>query len=268
MRVSPFLPLLALFALLPACSGNSGPPASPPDAGHDVDVEAKEDTGTPVFDTGAPTGESGQCASLGVTWMKMDHAPILLADPKLGGDRVVGGLDIDGGGKGLTIPEVVAQLCAGNPLGRGPGGTLIEGWGDSNELRLDYNATTLFVEGVALFPGYVGTMTLPTDPAGPDAGHTFTVGLGAMQKDGQPFLIDWTDVEFAAGNELYNALQYNSACYAGYDAAPCKKTGACTVTMSGTERQFSIDQVSLTLDFELGGSEAAESTVVEIDLLP
>ena len=70
------------------------------------------------LDTGSPTNDAEKCSAL-----DFDHEPIVLSDPKADGNRMVAGLDIDGDGKGITIPEVEAKLCAGTPLGSGPGGT-------------------------------------------------------------------------------------------------------------------------------------------------
>ena len=115
------------------------------------------------------------------------------------------------------------------------------------------------MEGVSLFPGYLGAMTLPTDPAGPDAGHTFTVGLGQVLLDGAPFAIEWTGTMRSAENELYNALSYNAACYPGYDPTPCETTGDCAVTTAGSQRQLSIPAIGLTLGFDLAGTEASRA---------
>jgi hypothetical protein len=252
-----------LLALPAACGGSPETPQPKVDAGHDVAEEAMDDSGTPVLDTGSPLEAATKCEAL-----TFDHDPIVLSDPKNDGDRVVAGLDIDGDGKGITIPEVEAQICAGNPGGGGAGGTRVETWGASRELRLDYEPTTLLVEGVGLFPGYLGVMTLPTDPSGPDAGHTFTVGLGQVLLDGAPFAIEWTGTMRSAENELYNAISYNAACYPGYDPTPCETNGNCAVATVGSERQFSIPTIGVTLGFSLEGTEAEQSSVVEIDLLP
>lgn len=259
--------LFGAFASLAACSASSGAPARS-DAGHD----AGEDTGTPdtgspgLLDTGMGGDETGPtCAGVGAVWAQMDRQPIFMSDATKMGHTVVGGVDLDGAsGSGVTIPEVEAHLCRGSPAGKGPDETLLEVWGVSNELELTYDPTTFGVEAVSLFPGYLGTMTLPTDPSGPDAGHTFTIGLGPMLRDGQPFSIDWTDVGFTAGNQLYNAIQYNAQCYVGYGAAPCNTTGACPTMISGTERLWTIVAAGATLHFDLGSAEG--TTVVEIDL--
>jgi hypothetical protein len=252
--------LVLLLVLTAACGGAAGTPEPKVDAGHDAAAEATADSGTPTLDTGSSTGDATKCSEL-----DFDHEPIVLSDPMANGDRVVAGLDV---GKGITIPEVEAKLCAGDPHGTGPGGTLVDTWGASGELRLAYDPTTLFVEGVGLYPGYQGVMTLPTDPSGPDAGHTFTVGLGQVLLDGAPFAIEWTGTMRSAENELYNAISYNAACYPGYDSTPCETTGDCAVTTVGGERQFSIPTIGFTLGFQLEGTAAEESTVVEIDLLP
>jgi hypothetical protein len=268
----PFLLLLALGPVFAACGAASTGATPKPDAGHDATPDRMEDTSTPAIDSGCPIVTDAlctPCTPVGPVWASMDKQPIYLADPLNKGHRMVAGVDLDGpDGTGITVQIAETVLCPGTPLGKGPGGTRIEGWGVSNEVRFAYDPTTFHVEEVALFPGYVGVMTLPTDPAGPDAGHTFTLGLGAVELDGAPFVIDWTDHDFVNGNELYNALQYNSACYGGYDATPCGETGACTITMTGGKRQWSIDEIEASFTFQLGSTEAAESTVIEIDMTP
>jgi hypothetical protein len=251
--------LLLLLVLPAACGGAAGMPEPKMDAGHDVAEETASDTGTTVLDTGSSTGDATQCEGL-----EFDKAPIVLSQ-MASGDRIVAGLDV---GAGITIPEVEARLCAGDPHGAGPAGTLVDTWGASAELRLAYDPTTLLVEGVGLFPGYLGVMTLPTDPSGPDAGHTFTVGLGQVLLDGAPFAIEWTGTMRSAENELYNAISYNAACYPGYDPTPCETTGDCAVAMVGAQRQFSIPTIGVTLGFNVAGTAAEQSSVVEIDLLP
>jgi hypothetical protein len=264
----PLLLLLSVAAFAAACSGASSSPMPSMDAGHDATPVTK-DSGLDATDAVVLLDANVRCVSVGALWATMDHQPIFLADPKDQNHRMVAGVDIQGAaGLGITIQHAESILCPGDPLGAGPGGTRILGWGESNEVRFAYDPSTFLVEEVALFPGYVGVMTLPTDPAGPDAGHTFTLGLGPVELDGVPFVIDWTDDHFVNGNELYNALQYNSACYGGYDATPCGETGACTITMTGGKRQWSIDAIEASFTFQLGTTEEAESTVIEIDMTP
>jgi len=261
--------LFSLAPLLPACGspGGVGPPKT--DAGHDATPRPKKDSATPDLDEGITAETSTGCSSVGGVWATMDHQPILLADPKNKDHRTVAGVDIDGtSGTGTTVPEVEAILCPGTPLGPGPSGTVLEAWGGSNEVVAAYDPTTTVVQDVSLFPGYVGTMTLPTDPAGPDAGHTFTVGVGQVQMDGAPFTIDWTDLKFTAGTQLFNALQYNAAGYPGYDPTSCLSNSACPENTSSGKRQWQLVTINVTLTFGLGGTSADESTVVEIDLQP
>jgi hypothetical protein len=257
------------LAVVAACGSSSGTVPPKADAGHDATPPRKRDAGTPILDSGSTSNDAAGCSGAGATWAKMDHQPIVLADPKNKDHRTVAGVDIDGAsGMGTTLPEVEAILCPGTPAGHGPSGTRVEAWGVSNEVQAYYDPASLLVEEVNLYPGYYGTMTLPTDPAGPDAGHTFTVGLGQVQKDGAPFVIDWTDVMFTAGTELYNALQYNAAGYTGYDPTSCRTTAACPDNSSSGQRQWQLVTINVTLVFGLGGTAANQSTVVEIDLAP
>ena len=267
MRALPLLLSLAALSLACGSPGGVGPPKT--DAGHDATSRPKEDSAPPDRDDGTTPETSTGCSSVGAVWATMDHQPILLADPKNEEHRTVAGVDIDGtSGTGITVPEVEAILCPGTLLGSGPDGTVLEAWGGSNEVVAAYDPTTTVVQVVSLFPGYLGSMTLPTDPAGPDARHTFTVGLGQVQRDGAPFTIDWTDLKFTAGTQLFNALQYNAAGYPGYDATSCLSVSACPVNTSSGKRQWQLVTINVTLTFGLGGTAAEQSTVVEIDLQP
>jgi len=264
--------LLSFFSVATlafACGSSGGATAPKTDAGHDAAHPPKKDAGPPTLDSGATTGDGDGCSGAGATWARMDHEPIFLADPKDEHHRMVAGVDIDGvSGTGTTLPVVESILCPGTPLGHGPSGTLLEAWGVSSEVQAAYDPKTLVVQQITLLPGYLGTMTLPTDPAGPDAGHTFTVGLSEVLKDGAPFVIDWIGPTFTAGTELYNAIQYNAAGYAGYDPTSCRATSACPDNTSSGQRQWYFPGINLTLVFGLAGTADMQSAVVEIDLLP
>jgi hypothetical protein len=263
--------LLSIASLTAACGDSSGSVVPPRgDAGHDAAPPREEDSGPPPpLDSGTTNKDAGGCPSVGLAWAKMDHQPIFLADPKNMGDREVAGFDLDGAsGMGITLPEVESILCPGSPLGRGPDLTQLEGWGGSNEVQAAYDPKTLLVEQVSLYPGYYGTLVLPTDPAGPDAGHTFTVGLGQVLKDGAPFVIDWGDVKFVAGTELYNAIAYNAAFYPGYYPTSCLVLGACAENSSSGQRQWQLLDLDVVFTFNLTGTEDEQSSVVEIDLQP
>jgi hypothetical protein len=279
--------LLPLALLLPACplddviateppDGGAGDGSSPDGDGATAGPEAgTRDTG--MLEASEPTdGSLCSAATTKVLWASMDAQPIFLADPANTEHREVAGLDLDGPGNlGISPSTAESKLCNGSALGPGPNGTLIEGWGYENEVQFLYDPKMeilegrrrkQIVQGARLFPGYTGTMRLNTDPKGSDSGHEFVVGVGAITKDGLPFEIDWTDPTFAAGNDLYNAIAYNSIDYAGFVTTPCTTSGACAVTVSGETRQFVMTVPEVTLDFSSSDDEPAASTVTEIEL--
>jgi hypothetical protein len=259
-----------LLALVTACGGGDGRSPPPGSDARADDAHPGRESGAEaaVNDVSVRLDASTGCAA-GAVWARMDRQPIFLANPKDHDHTTLAGIDLDGAdGMGITIPEVQALLCAGSPVGGGLDGTSIEAWGNSNEVELAYDPGTQLVEAAILRPGYLGTMALPTDPAGPDAGHTFIVGIGPIERDGAPFVIDWTDPSFAAGNLLFNAISYNAGGYPGYYAMSCKVAGSCTINDATGVRQFAIPSINLVLDFDLLGTPAVESTVIEIDMAP
>jgi len=248
-----------------ACAGSSD---AVRDGGHDAgakdaaasDAEAGYDGPIlPGFDSGSP------CESPGAVWAKMDAQPVVLFDPMRHGDRFVAGLDLDGKmEQGLSLAEAIAVLCTAHALGTRGGSTLV-GWGISNEVKASCSGGGR-VEGILLSNGYLGSLRLPTDPKGPDAGHVFEISIGQLRRDGSPWTLDWKDPSFTGQNQLYNAILYNSGAYPGYSTTSCRTTSACPYTVLEGIRRWSFPAAGLELTFPTAGSLEAESSVLEMDI--
>jgi hypothetical protein len=256
--------------LLPACESGvpGGAGAGPHDAGAAVSDAADE--ARPRVDAASDAMEldasSGGCSSssLTETGTKMDVAPLTATS---GADLDLGGA----GGDGITLPEAQAVLCEGTDLGDvHKDGMHVQAWGSSNEVQLEYDVISGDGQALSLLPGYLGTFTFTSDPGYPPM-HSFTVGLGPLEEDGAPIVLDWSGTDATTQNDLFNALMYTYGTPLGiYDGSPlpqsCELLSQCPVNKSGGLVQWDIVPLQITFTFGSISDQPAASTVSEIDL--
>jgi hypothetical protein len=149
--------------------------------------------------------------------------------------RMVAGLDLAGGEEwqGLRFEDAERNaLCQSNNLGAA-GDTVFAGWGDNQEVVVDYNVNTGKIEFVRMFGGYTGKVTAKSDPKSrfsKDGLHTYVFQINQpVLRDGVVFRFDWSDnVKVAEqGTELFHALMYTFAPDLPRDETNCVQAGQC-----------------------------------------
>ena len=174
------------------------------DTGFDAKIDdAPPHDGGGFLDGGAACTPSDRAAK----WASMDGATVTLPNG-------AATLDLVGDGYGLTLGEAETKLCTSTALGDQFGdGTLVNGWGDTEEVWFRYYAGDGRAISAHLWTGYFGTLTAKS----PDDLHTYVVGLAPreIQKDGAAFElpVGWMDdAGFpAVADELYRALVHTLA---------------------------------------------------------
>jgi hypothetical protein len=147
-----------------------------------------------------------------------DFAPIYQGYADVSVGPTIGGLYLSkkqSNPNGMTAAEADAILCGGVPASAPDNGYRAMKWGASGEILLEYNATSQVVFKVFVTDGYKGTLD------GTDGiGNKYSIGIGKITKNDQPFQIDWTDPK-ARMTELSNAV--NSV-----TEPDCLASGSCT----------------------------------------
>jgi len=108
----------------------------------------------------------------------------------------VAGLNLDHGQFGLTFEEITAR--AGTPVEVDPpndfDGRFTAFWGANHELEVTFNpAKGNAVTAFAMGPGYTGKAHFRSRCGGAYGDHEYTIGIGTVERDGQPFRIPFSD---------------------------------------------------------------------------
>jgi hypothetical protein len=172
-----------------------------------------------------------------VTWAKLLTQPIVPGDPKNNYHPTFAGIDLAGPDwGGITFESAEEQLCSGTDIGAaGDGMQPATGacFGDNCEFLFAYVNATHVVNQVVLNLGYTGACDFTSDPKGGNPGHSYHAVIGQqIQKDNQPFEIDWTDAKLASLMEIYNGMLYTfggPGIYTGYDSLSCSSDSSCLV---------------------------------------
>jgi hypothetical protein len=218
------MPLTAAALALAACSGAVAA-STPPDSGsgqHDAAV-AEGGGGTPGEDaSGHPDAQAAVDGPSGCTTpASMFTAPI--APP------VYAGIDLSKGGKGdVTIDDIAATHCAGTPGAASEPGYDAWTWGDG-AVEVDFNPTTRVPYYVSMGKGYSGTIAFASRAGGAWGKHAYVVGVGAMTRDGAPFLIDWSGGKATATKGI---TELADAYYATWVPSHAAEPTDCTVDSS------------------------------------
>lgn len=141
---------------------------------------------------------------------------------------------------GVTFEQAEQLLCTGTDIGpAGDGMQPAEGacFGDNCEFLFAYVSATHVVNQVVLNLGYTGACDFksdPTDNVFAKGAHSYHMVIGQqIQKDGQPFEINWTDSKLSSLMEIYNGMMYTfggPGIYPGTaDKLPCSADSSCLV---------------------------------------
>jgi hypothetical protein len=263
--------LIALAGLHEACTGvvlttNVTDAGATPDSSF-VDAHVNPDSSPPTGDSGGtipeggPEGGPSGCSTLAgklARWSVMDESPFAPWN--------MAGLAIGSMEAGITLSEAESINCIGTPIpllsspdaGTPDGGVCDMcghcyaeiAWGTSQEVDFEYDTTTNVVAQVVLNMGYTGAADFWSDPNSKldppgTGGGTTSVGPGEtkpsnhyhmaigqqIQKNAQPFELNWDDPEIASHMMIYNAMMYfygsPLGIYPGGDSIDCEDEQTC-----------------------------------------
>jgi hypothetical protein len=240
--VAPSFALLALAGLHGACTGVVLSPDVPDGAadgptGTDSspgDVLMSSDSSHPTGDGSSESGAGG-CSTLAgklARWSVMDESPFAPWN--------LAGLNIGSMDAGITLSEAESINCLGTPVSLlsspdagAPDGGVCDpcghcyaeiAWGTSQEVDFEYDTTTHVVAQVVLNLGYTGAADFWSDPqskldppdvaasrpspSAPKSNHYHMVIGQQIQRNGEPYELDWTDPNIASHMKIYNAMMY------------------------------------------------------------
>ncbi len=125
-------------------------------------------------------------------------------------------------------PPAPTRLCQAQNLGQGPnggdvGGSLVAGFGNASEVQIEWAVPTHRDYIVTLNAGYTGHMTWNYLTPSDGKVHVYDAALNLpIQKDGQNFVLDWSDPKTSAqqGDEIYRGVASTFAPDVYDNAAP------------------------------------------------
>ena len=217
-------------------------------------------------DGGATDSEAIDCSTMAgklARWSVMDRTPFAPWN--------MAGLDIGSGDAGIGLIEAENINCPGTPvptqgfpMNTLPPYGLVDGgncdvcghcyaaiaWGASHEVDFEYDTATEVVSVVLLNAGYTGAADFWSDPkskldppgtggGSPSVGpgqtmpsNHYRVVIGQeIQKNGQPFELNWDDPKMSSHQMIYNAMMYfygsPLGLYFGKDYQLCDYDGSC-----------------------------------------
>jgi hypothetical protein len=222
------------------------------------DGNASPDSSQPAGD-GNSENDAGGCATVEgkvARWSVMDEAPFAPWN--------MAGLDLGSVDAGITLSEAESINCLGNPVALAsfpdagtPDGGVCDpcghcyaeiAWGSVQEVEFEYDMTTHVVAQVVLNMGYWGAADFWSDPdskldppgagasrpspTAPKANHYHMVIGEQIQKNGEPFELDWEDPTIASHMMIYNAMMYSygspRGLYSGHDdPESCESDQTC-----------------------------------------
>jgi len=235
--------------------------STPPDSSPAADSgSAGEETGTQ--DAGEGGSGGGPCSTLAgerARWATMDQQPL--------GAWQAAGLNLGSMTTGITLTEAEAINCAGEPIplvstpdsGTPDGGVCDPcghcyaeiAWGSSQEVDFEYDTMTGVVAQVVLNMGYTGAFDFWSDPkseldppgsgggtpslppGGTSPSNHYHMVIGEqIQRNGEPFELDWGDPTIRSFMQIYNAMMYYYGSplglYSGHDdASTCEADQSC-----------------------------------------
>jgi hypothetical protein len=207
--------VMAAVGALGACSpGKDAARADATEAGSgDIDSGIGVDAnGFVAIDSSAPIdAASGGEASAGAcntatAWPAMLAAPILpafaaanLAFYQKGGGPF--GVQL-AYAESVNCPLVLFSDAGPSPAAFGAYGY----WGANEDVTVAVDPSTSFLTWLLIGGAYTGRMSFKSQPGGPYGDHTYVLGVGKLDRDGNAMTIDWTN-PMSQVNELFDGIR-------------------------------------------------------------
>jgi hypothetical protein len=183
-------------------------------------------------------------------------------------------LDLNHDGTGLvSLAYAESVNCALTAVAdAGVAGESEGTWGTHQEVAVYTDVSTSDVASLIVGAGYTGAISFSSRAGGPYGSHTYEIGIGKLDRDGAPMVVDWTNPGSAV-NELFDGI---NATFAPSQPAVtnCNSNDACDWGSSAPGGDSDASDVSYfvamkTVSLSFGIDSASQGGLVgwiEVDL--